>query len=107
MAFLVPDRDVLRPRRCYPADVLDWVPGEVVDLGHRRSRPSSPTSTPTVLRGAAERHEVAERIGLNPTPTAADDLVTALVKLGVLALRLVRKRPHAAQNEHSRVIPAA
>src|SRR5205085_1315150 len=35
-------------------------------------------------RGATRRRAVAERIGVNVTATAADDLVTVLVKLGVL-----------------------
>jgi dihydroorotase len=35
--------------------------------------------------GVAHDGEVATRLGLNQSPSAADDLVTALVKLGVLA----------------------
>ncbi len=54
-------------RALLPADVLDWVPGEVV-TATGRSRPSSTTSTPEVGVGAAVRHQVAERIGLSAAP---------------------------------------
>ncbi|WP_395692174.1 CDP-glycerol glycerophosphotransferase family protein [Nocardioides sp.] len=83
LAFLVPDRDTY-DRPLHPPDVLDWVPGEVVD----------PTDRPFVelladldadgRLGAARRHEVAERIGLQRSRSAADDLVSALVAAGVL-----------------------
>ncbi|HEU5038902.1 MAG TPA: CDP-glycerol glycerophosphotransferase family protein [Nocardioides sp.] len=84
MAFLVTDR-VSYDRPLYPADVLDWVPGEVVDLDHRPFAGFFSDLDADGGRGATKRRAVAERIGLNQTATAADDLVTALVKLGVLA----------------------
>jgi hypothetical protein len=77
IAFLVPDRDTY-DRALYPADVLDWAPGEVVDLDHEPFARFLSDADPE------RRREVAARIGLNPTATSADDLVTALVKLGVL-----------------------
>ncbi|MBZ5737657.1 CDP-glycerol glycerophosphotransferase family protein [Nocardioides mangrovi] len=85
IAFLVPDRSTY-DRELLPADVLDWAPGEVVD--------NDPWTQPFAeffadldthgRRGSSLRLSVAERIGLNPTTTAADDLVTELVKRGVL-----------------------
>ena len=44
MAFLVPDRDRY-DRRLLPSDVLDWVPGEVVDGAQPGSASSWRTST--------------------------------------------------------------
>ena len=83
IAFLVPDRDTY-DRDLAPADVLDWVPGEVVDLSHRPFRRFLADLAADGRIGAGARREVATRIGLNQTATSADDLVTALVKLGVL-----------------------
>jgi CDP-glycerol glycerophosphotransferase (TagB/SpsB family) len=77
IAFLVPDRDTY-DRALHPVDVLDWVPGEVVDLEHE------PFARFLADADAQRRREVADRIGLNRSATSADDLVTALVKLGVL-----------------------
>lgn len=77
IAFLVHDRDTY-DRPLHPADVLDWVPGEVVDLDRE------PFARFLADPDAGLRREVATRIGLNRSATAADDLVTALVKLGVL-----------------------
>ena len=83
IAFLVPDRDTY-DRDLVPADVLDWVPGEVVDLGRQPFREFLTDLVVDGAVGAARRREVAERIGLNQTATSADDLVTALEKVGVL-----------------------
>ena len=85
MAFLVPDRDTYT-RQLLPADVLDWAPGELVGsdepfaqfLGDLDSHGSE---------GAAERAQVAAKIGLTPSPAAAEDLLTALEERRVLALR--------------------
>jgi hypothetical protein len=83
MAFLVTDRETY-DRPLWPADVLDWVPGEVVDLDDRPFAGFLADLDADGAHDAARRRAVAERIGLNRTATAADDLVTALVKLGVL-----------------------
>lgn len=83
IAFLVPDRETY-DRPLYPADILDWVPGEVVDLDRRPFAGFFSDLDADGDRGTTKRRVVAERIGLNLTATAADDLVTALVKLGVL-----------------------
>jgi CDP-glycerol glycerophosphotransferase (TagB/SpsB family) len=84
IAFSVPDR-ASYDRALFPADTLDWVPGEVVDLDDRPFASFFGDLDAAGLRGATRRREVAQRIGLNVSPTAADDLVTALVTLGVLA----------------------
>jgi CDP-Glycerol:Poly(glycerophosphate) glycerophosphotransferase len=83
IAFLVTDR-ARYDRPLYPADILEWVPGEVVDLGCRPFTGFFTDLDSDGNRGRTKRRAVAERIGLNQTATAADDLVTALVKLGVL-----------------------
>jgi hypothetical protein len=84
LAFLVPDRTSY-DRALHPADILEWVPGEVVAA---QDRPFAAFLADLDAHGRLDadlRHDVARRIGLNPTATAADDLVTALVKLGVLS----------------------
>ncbi len=84
LAFLVPDRDSYS-RALVPPDVLEWVPGELVG-------PDRPFGTFLAdvdahgRLGAPLRAEAAARIGLNPTRTAADDLLTALEAHGVLTL---------------------
>lgn len=83
LAFLAPDRDTY-DRALHPADVLDWVPGEVVDLADRPFEEFLADIAADGDLGAERRRAVAERIGLTMSATAADDLVTALVKLGVL-----------------------
>ena len=85
MAFLVPDRDSYT-RQLLPADVLDWAPGELVGsrepfaqfLGDLDSHGSE---------GAGKRAQVAAKIGLTPSRTAAEDLLTALEERQVLELR--------------------
>ncbi len=84
IAFLVPDRDTY-DRALHPADVLEWVPGEVVDPTHRPFEAFLADLDAAGARGSALRRAAAERIGLTTTASAADDLVTALVKLGVLS----------------------
>ena len=83
LAFLVPDRDSY-DRALHPADVLDWVPGEVVDLAGRPFEEFLADVAADGDLGAPARRAVADRIGLEQSATAADDLVTALVKVGVL-----------------------
>ena len=83
IAFSVPDR-ASYDRALFPPDVLDWVPGEVVDPSDRPFAAFFADLDSGGRLGAADRRDVAARIGLVPTATAADDLVTALVKLGVL-----------------------
>jgi hypothetical protein len=92
IAFVADDRDDY-DRRLYPADVLDWVPGELVG--------SDPAAFAGFLAdleaegslGRDQRVAVAERIGLVDSRTAADDLVGRLLELGVLGRsRSVRGR---------------
>jgi len=82
MAFLVPDRDDYS-RALVPADVLEWVPGELV--GDQPFRSFLEDVDAHGRLGADQRSEAAAQIGLNPTRSAADDLVTELVGRGVLA----------------------
>jgi hypothetical protein len=84
IAFLVPDRATY-DRDLVPPDVLDWAPGEVVDHSASPFTEFFADLEAEGRLGAARRRAVAERIGLNQTATSADDLVTALVKLGVLS----------------------
>ena len=83
VAFLVPDRTSY-DRELFPADILDWVPGELVPDGDRPFEEFLADLDADGRRGADTRRAVAERIGLTTSTTSADDLVTALVKLGVL-----------------------
>ena len=82
LAFLVPDRDTYS-RTLVPADVLDWVPGELVG----RDDPFGTFLADLDAdgqHGACLRAEAATRIGLNPTHTSADDLVDELQRRNVL-----------------------
>ncbi|HEY0952365.1 CDP-glycerol glycerophosphotransferase family protein, partial [Nocardioides sp.] len=83
LAFLVPDRSSYS-RSLHPADILDWVPGEVVDAADRPFERFL-AELDTDGGGSPDRRAVAARIGLNPSTTSADDLVTELVKRGVLS----------------------
>ena len=82
VAFHVPDRGSYQ-RALFPADVLDWVPGEVVG-------PEAPFARllADLDAGGQEdsdvRRAVAERIGLTTSRTSADDLVDELAARGVL-----------------------
>lgn len=84
LAFLVPDR-ASYSRALHPPDVLDWVPGEVVDAADRPFARFLADLDAGGRLGSPQRRSVAERVGLNPSPTSADDLVTELVKRGVLS----------------------
>lgn len=83
LAFLVPDR-ASYDRALFPADILDWVPGEVVGEQAPFASFLADLDAHGQL-GTELRRDVGRRIGLNPSATAADDLVTTLVKLGVLS----------------------
>jgi hypothetical protein len=85
LAFLVPDRDSYS-RALVPADVLDWVPGELVGPDQPFQAFLADLDAAGRL-GAPLRAEAAARIGLNPTKTSAADLLTALHNHGVLRLR--------------------
>ncbi len=84
LAFLVPDR-ASYDRELLPGDVLDWVPGEVVNGAGRPFVEFLHDLDSGGRAGAAQRRAVAARIGLNTSPTAGDDLVDELVARGVLA----------------------
>ena len=86
IAFLVPDRTSY-DRALLPADVLDWVPGEVVACRDRPFQRFLQDLDSRGRDGAAERHDVAERIGLRASRTAAEDLVATLAARGVLTSR--------------------
>ena len=89
VAFLVTDRGSFH-RELFPADVLDWLPGELVESGEDAFGSFLADLDAAGALGAPERAEVASRIGLNPTRAAADDLLDALAERGVLSLRAVR-----------------
>jgi hypothetical protein len=91
LAFLVPDRGSY-DRQLLPADVLDWVPGEVVGPAQPFGSFLADLDADGRL-GAASRADVAARIGLNPTRQAADDLIGALESLGVLTTRVPAELP--------------
>ncbi|GAA1930708.1 CDP-glycerol glycerophosphotransferase family protein [Nocardioides marmoribigeumensis] len=84
MAFFVPDRDTYS-RGLAPADVLDWLPGELVGDTEPYARFAADLDAGGRL-DAAVRKDVADRIGLARTRVAADDLLDALVGRGVLHL---------------------
>jgi CDP-glycerol glycerophosphotransferase (TagB/SpsB family) len=83
VAFLVQDRESY-DRSLHPPDVLDWVPGEVVGHGDAPFASFLADLDAAGALGAARRRAVRERIGLTPSTTAADDLLTALVERDVL-----------------------
>jgi hypothetical protein len=85
MAFLVTDRRTFG-KELFPADVLDWLPGELVEGGDDGFGDFLADLDTAGSLGATERKEVADRIGLNQTRTAADDLVTELDRRGALRL---------------------
>jgi CDP-glycerol glycerophosphotransferase (TagB/SpsB family) len=86
LAFLVPDRDSYS-RTLVPSDVLDWLPGELVDPDRAPFQEFLADLDSFGGQGAVLRKEVAHRIGLNRSRTSADDLVTALVERDVIATR--------------------
>lgn len=85
MAFLVTDRHTFH-RELFPADVLDWLPGELVEGGDDAFGQFLADLDAAGALGAAERKEVAGRIGLHQSRSAADDLLDALADRGVLRL---------------------
>jgi hypothetical protein len=85
MAFLVTDRRTF-DKELFPADVLDWLPGELVESGDDAFGDFLADLDAAGSLGATERKEVADRIGLNQTRTAADDLITELDRRGALRL---------------------
>jgi CDP-glycerol glycerophosphotransferase len=85
LAFWVPDRATYN-RSLAPADVLDWLPGELV--GDEEPFASFLADVDASgARDAVLRKEVATRIGLVQSRTSADDLLDRLDERG--ALRLV------------------
>ena len=85
MAFLVPDRDTYT-RGLQPADILDWLPGEMVGEQDPFAAFVADLDSGGAL-GREERRVVAERIGLVQSRTSADDLLDALADEGALRLR--------------------
>jgi hypothetical protein len=86
MAFLVPDGDSYS-RVLAPADVLEWLPGEVVGSGGHPFATFLADLDAHGEEGAVQRKEVAAKIGLNPSRTSADDLLVALERRGLLGGR--------------------
>lgn len=84
MAFLVPDGDSYT-RALAPADVLHWLPGEVVDGGPHPFEAFLADLDAHGEEGSVQRKEVATRLGLNPTRTSADDLLDELERREVLS----------------------
>jgi hypothetical protein len=70
-----------------PPDVLDWLPGELVDESAAPFAQFLADLDAAGAQGSVLRKEVATRIGLNQTRRSAQDLVTALAERGVLRLR--------------------
>lgn len=85
IAFWLPDRESYG-RELVPADVVDWLPGELVgdDAPFARFLADLDAHGAT---DAAVRSAVADRIGLHRSCTSAGDLLDALAERGVLALR--------------------
>jgi CDP-glycerol glycerophosphotransferase (TagB/SpsB family) len=84
VAFFVPDRDTYG-RGLAPADVLDWLPGELVTDEAPYERFVADLDAGGRLDSALRR-EVTDRIGLHGSKTCADDLLTALTEMGTLRL---------------------
>lgn len=84
MAFFVPDRETYG-RGLAPADVLEWLPGELVGDESPYARFVADLDAGGAL-DATTRKDVADRIGLAQTSSAADDLLDALEKAGALRL---------------------
>ena len=74
-------------RSLFPADILDWLPGELVEDVQAPFGEFLADLDSSGTQGAVLRKEIAERIGLNPTRSSAQDLVTALAERGVLRTR--------------------
>jgi CDP-glycerol glycerophosphotransferase (TagB/SpsB family) len=97
MAFLVPDRDSYT-RPLDPPDVLEWLPGEVVDSGERPFERFVADLDAGGALDAGTRASVADRIGLVQTRSAADDLLDAL---GWPSLRGSSSAPGVLRNGRS------
>ncbi|MDP9821756.1 CDP-glycerol glycerophosphotransferase family protein [Nocardioides massiliensis] len=85
IAFLVPDRQVYG-RALVPADVLDWLPGELVGDDRPFARFVADLDAGGT-RDAEVRRAVTERVGLHQSSRCADDLLEALAAAGVLRAR--------------------
>ena len=85
LAFLVPDL-VTYTRALVPADVLEWLPGELVGDDEPFGEFVADLDAAGAL-GSVLRKEVAERIGLHRSRTSAQDLVAALAERGALRTR--------------------
>ncbi len=94
IAFLVGDRGTYA-RELLPSDTLDWVPGEVVDHSEEPFAQFFADLDTDGQAGSHQRSEVSTRIGLNPTRTAADDLLTELEQRRVLELQTDGKTARA------------
>jgi CDP-glycerol glycerophosphotransferase (TagB/SpsB family) len=84
IGFFIPDRDdYAGSRGLYPPDALTWLPGPELD-----SPESFRAFAAEVIAGestwAQARREAAERLGLNPTRSAARDLLDELERRGAL-----------------------
>jgi hypothetical protein len=87
LAFLLPDHHSYT-RALVPSDVLDWLPGELVDEESEAPFQEFLADLDAFgARGSVLRKGVADRIGLNRSRTSADDLVTSLASRGVLGVR--------------------
>lgn len=96
IAFWLPDRETYG-RELVPADVVDWLPGELVEglveglVDGLEEGPSGPAPFARFLAdldadGALDapvRAAVADRIGLHRSRSCADDLLDALAARGV------------------------
>ncbi|GGO71839.1 CDP-glycerol glycerophosphotransferase family protein [Nocardioides deserti] len=85
MAFFVPDQETYA-RGLAPADVLEWLPGELVG-GHAPFERFLADLEVDGRRDAWLRERVADRVGLHRSRRCADDLLDALERAGVLRLR--------------------
>lgn len=86
MAFLVTDRHTF-DKALFPGDVVEWLPGEVVENGADPFGEFLADLDAAGALGATQRKKVADRIGLHHSRTAGEDLVTELGRRGLLRLR--------------------
>jgi CDP-glycerol glycerophosphotransferase len=83
LAFMIGDRETYA-RKLRPPDMLDWLPGELVDDSESPFAQFFTDLDASGRDGSALRQQVAGRIGLNPSHTSADDLIDVLAQRGVL-----------------------
>jgi len=96
LAFLVPDRESYT-RELVPSDVLEWLPGELVDDESEEPFQEFLADLDGFgAQGSVLRKRVADRIDVHRSRTSADDLVTALANRGVLNARRLRSQERAA-----------